>query len=115
MRDFLNSRSKALKPSGIRKYFDIVEHMPDAISLGVGEPDFVTPWEVRSAGIRSLQRGFTQYTGNRGLQELRTLIARYLKERFSVEYSPSTSSSRWGRARVSILLSARSAISAMRS
>ena len=88
MRDFLNSRSKALKPSGIRKYFDIVEHMPDAISLGVGEPDFVTPWEVRSAGIRSLQRGFTQYTGNRGLQELRTLIARYLKERFSVEYSP---------------------------
>lgn len=60
--------------------------MPDAISLGVGEPDFVTPWDIRSAGIRSLQRGYTQYTGNRGLQELRNLISRYLWERFQVEY-----------------------------
>ena len=86
MRDFLTDRAKALKPSGIRKYFDILDSMPDAISLGVGEPDFVTPWDIRSAGIRSLQRGYTQYTGNRGLPELRTLISRYLAERFSVDY-----------------------------
>lgn len=86
MRDFLSQRARQLKPSGIRKYFDLVESMPDAISLGVGEPDFVTPWEIRSAGIRSLQRGFTQYTGNRGLYELRSLISRYLAERFSVQY-----------------------------
>ena len=86
MRDFLTDRAKALKPSGIRKYFDILDSMPDAISLGVGEPDFVTPWDIRSAGIRSLQRGYTQYTGNRGLPELRTLISRYLAERFCVDY-----------------------------
>ena len=88
MRDFLTARAKALKPSGIRKYFDIVETLPDAISLGVGEPDFVTPWDIRAAGIRSIQKGFTQYTGNRGLKELRELISRYLFERFSVEYPP---------------------------
>ena len=88
MRDFLSQRAKALKPSGIRKYFDLVETLPDAISLGVGEPDFVTPWEIRSAGIRSLQKGYTQYTGNRGLVELRGLISRYLSERFQVDYAP---------------------------
>lgn len=88
MRDFLCERARALKPSGIRKYFDIVEKMPDAVSLGVGEPDFVTPWDIRSAGIRSLQRGYTQYTGNRGLPDLRGLISRYLSERFSVDYPP---------------------------
>ena len=75
-----------MKPSGIRKYFDIVETLEGAISLGVGEPDFVTPWEIRSAGIRSLQKGYTQYTGNRGLPELRALISRYLSERFGAEY-----------------------------
>lgn len=88
MRNFLCESARNLQPSGIRKYFDLVESMPDVISLGVGEPDFVTPWEVRSAGIRSLQRGFTQYTGNRGLFELRALISRYLAERFSVDYPP---------------------------
>lgn len=88
MRDFLNGYARALKPSGIRKYFDLVEKMPDAISLGVGEPDFITPWDVRSAGIRSLQKGYTQYTGNRGLQELRELVSRYLRERFGAEYPP---------------------------
>ena len=88
MRDFLCDRAKKLQPSGIRKYFDIVETMPDAISLGVGEPDFVTPWDFRSAGIRSLQRGYTQYTSNRGLKELRELISRYLQVRFQVDYSP---------------------------
>lgn len=90
MRDFLTERAKALKPSGIRKYFDIVERLPDAISLGVGEPDFVTPWDIRSAGIRSLQKGYTSYTGNRGLPELRELISRYLAERFHVSYAPDT-------------------------
>lgn len=88
MRSFLSESARRLQPSGIRKYFDLVESLPDVISLGVGEPDFVTPWEVRSAGIRSLQRGLTQYTGNRGLPELRALISRYLAERFSVRYSP---------------------------
>ena len=88
MRDFLTGRAKALKPSGIRKYFDIVETLPDAISLGVGEPDFVTPWDIRSAGIRSLQKGYTSYTGNRGLYELRELISRYLSERFGAQYAP---------------------------
>lgn len=86
MRNFLNERAGNLQPSGIRKYFDIVERLPDAVSLGVGEPDFVTPWDVRSAGIRSLQKGYTQYTGNRGLSELRELISRYLAERFGVDY-----------------------------
>ena len=86
MRNFVNRRAASLEPSGIRKFFDIVQKMEDAISLGVGEPDFVTSWNVRDAAIRSLRRGYTQYTGNRGLSELRELISRYLKERFSVEY-----------------------------
>ena len=80
----MSERARLLQPSGIRKYFDIVEKMPDAVSLGVGEPDFVTPWDIRSAGIRSLQRGYTQYTGNRGLPDLRALISRYLLDRKSV-------------------------------
>ena len=88
MRNFLTKHAKEIKPSGIRKYFDLVESLPDAISLGVGEPDFTTPWDVRSAAIRSLQKGYTQYTGNRGLKELRELTARYLEERFGVESSP---------------------------
>ncbi len=88
MRDFLAKSAKALKPSGIRKYFDMVETLPNAISLGVGEPDFVTPWDVRSAAIRSVQKGYTSYTGNRGLLELRRLISRYLGERFGAEYPP---------------------------
>ena len=86
MRDFLTERAKQLKPSGIRKYFDILDTLPNAISLGVGEPDFVTPWDIRSAGIRSLQKGYTSYTGNRGLPELRQLISRYLAERFQADY-----------------------------
>ena len=86
MRKFVNKRAAALQPSGIRKFFDIVSKMEGAISLGVGEPDFVTPWAVREAAIRYLRLGHTQYTGNRGLDELRELICRYLKERFDVEY-----------------------------
>lgn len=86
MRNFVSSRAASLQPSGIRKFFDIVQRMEGAISLGVGEPDFVTPWNVRDAAIRSIRRGYTQYTGNRGLPELRELIAQYLKERFDVSY-----------------------------
>lgn len=88
MRSFLNPVARDLAPSGIRKFFDIVSEMPDAISLGVGEPDFVTPWDIRDAAIRSIQKGYTQYTGNRGLPELRENICRYLKERFDLSYSP---------------------------
>ena len=88
MREFVNQKAKALQPSGIRKFFDIVRETEGAISLGVGEPDFVTPWKVRAAAITSLQRGYTQYTGNRGLPELLSLISRYLKERFALEYDP---------------------------
>ncbi len=88
MRDFVNQKARLIKPSGIRKFFDIVRETEGAISLGVGEPDFVTPWKVRSAAITSLQRGYTQYTGNRGLPNLLELISRYLNERFGLEYDP---------------------------
>ena len=88
MRSFINEKSKNLKPSGIRKFFDIVTMTEGAISLGVGEPDFVTPWKVRSAAITSLQRGYTQYTGNRGMPALLELISRYLNERFDLQYDP---------------------------
>ena len=88
MRDFINEKAKKLQPSGIRKFFDIVATTEGAISLGVGEPDFVTPWNVRSAAITSLQRGYTQYTGNRGMPALLELISRYLYERFALEYDP---------------------------
>ena len=77
MRNFVNDRAKGLKPSGIRKFFDIVQEMEDAISLGVGEPDFVTPWYIRDAAVRSIKRGLTQYTGNRGLPELREKAYQY--------------------------------------
>ncbi len=88
MRDFVNQKTKLLQPSGIRKFFDIVRETEGAISLGVGEPDFVTPWKVRSAAITSLQRGYTQYTGNRGLPQLLELISRYLQERFALSFDP---------------------------
>ena len=88
MRDFVNEKTKLIQPSGIRKFFDIVRETEGAISLGVGEPDFVTPWKVRQAAILSLQRGHTQYTGNRGLPQLLSLVSRYLSERFSLDYDP---------------------------
>ena len=93
MTDFeslLSEKVKATKPSGIRKFFDIVAEMKDAISLGVGEPDFVTPWAIREAGIYSLERGNTHYTSNWGLAELRKEIANYLERRFSLKYEPKT-------------------------
>lgn len=75
-----------IKPSGIRKFFDIVSEMKDAISLGVGEPDFDTPWSIRDEGIYSLEKGKTFYTSNSGLKELREEICRYLKRHYSIEY-----------------------------
>jgi len=83
----LSDSVKSLAPSGIRKFFDILEEMTDAISLGVGEPDFVTPWHIRDAGIKSLEKGFTKYTGNAGLSQLRTEISKYLQRRFGLTYS----------------------------
>ena len=77
---------KALAPSGIRKFFDILEEIDDAISLGIGEPDFVTPWHIRDAGIHSLEKGFTKYTGNAGFTRLRKEISIYLGRRFGIEY-----------------------------
>lgn len=79
---------REIKPSGIRKFFDIVGEFPDAISLGVGEPDFVTPWEIRDGAIKSVQKGFTAYTSNSGLPKLREAICAYLHERFSLSYEP---------------------------
>ena len=79
-----------IKPSGIRKFFDIANTMKDVISLGVGEPDFRTPWQIRSAGIRTLERGRTRYTSNRGLEELRNELSRYVERKYSVSYSPDT-------------------------
>ncbi len=77
-----------IKPSGIRKFFDIAETMQDVISLGVGEPDFPTPWEVRKAGILSLESGKTRYTSNRGLEILRREICRYMKRKYDLDYEP---------------------------
>ena len=88
MRDFLSKRVVSLEPSGIRKFFDIVSEMPDAISLGVGEPDFDTPWHIREEGIYSLERGRTFYTSNAGLKELKEEIAAYLDRRFDLPYDP---------------------------
>ena len=67
MRDFVSEKAKNIKPSGIRRFFDLVSERKDVISLGVGEPDFITPWEIRDAGILTLKKGYTQYTSNSGL------------------------------------------------
>ena len=84
----LNGVVKDIKPSGIRKFFDIANTMEDVISLGVGEPDFRTPWQVRNAGIRSLEVGSTRYTSNRGLEALRDELSKYVKRKYGVEYRP---------------------------
>ncbi len=84
----LNRRVKEVKPSGIRKFFDLLEEMKDAISLTVGQPDFVTPWHIRTAAIESLEAGKTYYTSNRGTLELREEINRYLTRRFGLSYHP---------------------------
>ena len=88
MRNPLSDTIVTIKPSGIRKFFDIVSEMEDAISLGVGEPDFDTPWHIRDEGIYSLEKGRTFYTSNAGLKQLREEIAHYLRRRYQVSYDP---------------------------
>ena len=89
-RDVISKRVKGIPPSGIRKFFDILSSMEGAISLGVGEPDFATPWHISEAGIYSLEKGYTMYTSNRGLLELRQEVAHYLNLRYRLEYDPET-------------------------
>ena len=86
--EILNKQIQKIPPSGIRKYFDMLEGMEGGISLGIGEPDFQTPWHIRDAGIYSLEKGFTKYTPNAGLSDLRREISAYMKRRFDLEYAP---------------------------
>ncbi|MGX9134867.1 aminotransferase [Rummeliibacillus sp. JY-2-4R] len=86
--NYVSKMANELKPSGIRRFFDLAAGMEGVISLGVGEPDFVTPWHIREAAIRSLEQGYTSYTPNAGLMELREEIAIYMKNQFKVDYSP---------------------------
>ena len=88
MRNPLSKKIIGIEPSGIRKFFDIVSEMPDAISLGVGEPDFDTPWNVREEGIYTLEKGRTFYTSNAGLKELREEISRYVNRKYNLHYDP---------------------------
>lgn len=90
MRDFVSERVKVVPPSGIRKFFDIAATMQDVISLGIGEPDFVTPDVILKAGIRSMEHGHTHYTSNSGTVELRRAISRYLTRLYGIEYNPDT-------------------------
>lgn len=87
MKNIISKKVESIQPSGIRAFFDLVLGMKDVISLGVGEPDFVTPWQIREAGIFSLEEGFTSYTSNKGLYKLRLGISRYLKNRYGLDYS----------------------------
>lgn len=88
----MSQRAQNLKPSGIRKFFDLLSgpDMKDVISLGVGEPDFQTPWHIRDAGIYSLEKGYTKYTSNSGMLELRRELSKYLERRFNLQYDPET-------------------------
>lgn len=88
MRNPLADKVVEIQPSGIRKFFDIVSEMSDAISLGVGEPDFDTPWHIRAEGITSLEKGRTFYTSNSGLKELKTEVSNYIKRKTGIEYHP---------------------------
>jgi aminotransferase len=90
MRDIISKRVKKVPRSGIRKFFELVIGMEDIISLGVGEPDFVTPWHIREAAIYSLERGYTMYTSNYGLLELREEISRSAKRNYGLSYNPHT-------------------------
>ena len=85
----LTSKVKNIKPSGIRRFFDLADSVKDCITLGVGEPDFKTPWHVREEAIGALRRGNTRYTANAGTKELRAEISRYISRRFGLEYDPS--------------------------
>ncbi len=85
-----SQRARQISPSGIRKFFDLLASMEGAISLGVGEPDFATPWHIREAAIYSLEKGYTMYTSNAGMPELRQEISHYLKENYNLDYDPDT-------------------------
>ncbi len=85
---FISKRASSLSPSGIRKFFDLLASMEGVISLGVGEPDYATPWHISEAAVQSLERGYTMYTSNSGMHELRQETSRYLKEICNVEYEP---------------------------
>ena len=87
MRNPLSKTITTIQPSGIRKFFDVVSEMPDAISLGVGEPDFDTPWHIRDEGIYSLEKGRTFYTSNAGLKELKIEISKFLDRRYGLKYN----------------------------
>ncbi|MEA4826837.1 MAG: aminotransferase class I/II-fold pyridoxal phosphate-dependent enzyme, partial [Clostridium sp.] len=86
--DMILTNVKNMPPSGIRKYFDMINEMKDVISLGVGEPDYVTPWNIREAGIYSLEKGHTHYSSNAGFIELRYQISKYLNKRYELDYNP---------------------------
>ena len=90
MRDFINETVRALPPSGIRRFFNLASEMKDVVSLGVGEPDFLTPWNIREEAIYSLEKGRTVYTANAGLMELRKELSHYLKRKYSLEYDPAS-------------------------
>ena len=87
---YLNDRARVIKPSGIRRFFDIANEMEDVISLSIGEPDFFTPWHIREEGITTLEKGRTRYTPNRGLMALREEICRFLKRKYDLEYTAAT-------------------------
>src|SRR3972149_3344043 len=87
-RSVISDRVKGIPASGIRKFFDLLASMEGVISLGVGEPDFATPWHIREAAIYAIERGYTMYTSNYGLLDLREELARHLAERYAVSYDP---------------------------
>jgi len=84
----ISDRTNRISPSGIRKFFDLLANMDGVISLGIGEPDYATPWHISEAAVKSLEKGFTMYTSNSGIPELRELTSKYLKEKYSVDYDP---------------------------
>jgi len=88
MKNIISNKVQEMPPSGIRVFFDLVLGMKDVISLGVGEPDFVTPWKIRESGIYSIEQGYTSYTSNKGLYKLRSYISRHLKDKFRLNYNP---------------------------
>ena len=88
MKKIISKKVQDMAPSGIRRFFDLVLGMEDVISLGVGEPDFVTPWKIRESAIYSLEQGYTTYTSNKGLYKLRLYISRHLKRKFKLDYDP---------------------------
>ncbi|MCX7911463.1 MAG: aminotransferase class I/II-fold pyridoxal phosphate-dependent enzyme [Dehalococcoidales bacterium] len=88
MSQVISERARRLSPSGIRKFFDLLAGMEGVISLGVGEPDYATPWHISEAAVKSLEKGYTMYTSNYGMPELRELLSRHIREKYGVEYDP---------------------------